>query len=125
MIRALLVCRNSHIVSKRWPESRVNARAPRIDYSYRALSSEGEPVTHTLDQDVQALKQWLRRAWRYLAQPSITRFDRQEMRQQMKLVEEKLRIALQKVAAANRIAAEAKLDLRSPRLDWHLLKIET
>jgi hypothetical protein len=81
-------------------------------------------VADTLDQDVQALEEWLRRAWRYLAQPSITRFDRQEMRQQMKLVEEKLCIGLQKVAA-NRIANDGKLDFRRPRPDWRLLKIDT
>ena len=52
-----------------------------------------------LDQDVQALKQWLGKAWHYLAQPAHTRFDRQEMRQQMKIVEVKLRLALQQVAA--------------------------
>ena len=57
---------------------------------------KGWPQVDTLDQDVQALKAWLTKAWRYLAQPSHTRFDRQEMRQQMKLVEAKLRIGLNK-----------------------------
>lgn len=52
----------------------------------------------TIDQDVQALKEWLRKAWRYLAQPAHTRFDRREMRQQMKLAEEKLRVVLRKAA---------------------------
>ena len=56
-------------------------------------------MADALDQDVQALKEWLAKAWRYLAQPALTRFDRQEMRQQMKLVEAKLRIGLRKVAA--------------------------
>jgi hypothetical protein len=82
-------------------------------------------VTDTLDQDVQALKEWLRQAWRYLAQPSLTRFAQKEMRQQMKLVDGKLRIALQKVAARDRIAKVGKADhLRPPRPDWRLLNID-
>ena len=56
-------------------------------------------MADTLDQDVQASKEWLKKAWRYLAQPAHTRYDRRAMRQQMKIVEGKLRIGLQKVAA--------------------------
>ena len=82
-------------------------------------------MADALDQDVQALKEWLAKAWRYLAQPALTRFDRQEMRQQMKLVEAKLRIGLQKVGARN-----ADCTARSDRSDriappnLHLLNIE-
>jgi hypothetical protein len=86
-----------------------------------------------LDQDVKALKEWLGKAWRYLAQPAHTRYDRQEMRQQMKLVEGKLRIGLQKVAARNKAALTLKpgdqiSSLRpvsgASLLDWRLLNIE-
>jgi len=82
-------------------------------------------VADTLDQDVQALKEWLKKAWRYLAQPAHTRYDRQEMRQQMKLVEGNLRIALQKVAAREKAAGAIKPgrpDLAPP--NWRLLKID-
>jgi hypothetical protein len=79
-------------------------------------------VADTLDQDVQALKEWLRKAWRYLAQPAHTRFDRQEMRQQMKLVEGKLRIALQKVAARDD-APTLTPDRPGASPDWRLLKV--
>jgi lysyl-tRNA synthetase class I len=85
---------------------------------------EGRAVADTLDQDVQALQEWLKKAWRYLAQPAHTRFDRQEMRQQMKLVEAKLRIGLQKVAArsaARHTATHARPGASPP--DWRLLKI--
>jgi len=78
-----------------------------------------------LDQDVQALQEWLRKAWHYLAQPAHTRFDKQEMRQQMKIVEAKLRIGLQKVAArdgAARSVAARRPDLVPP--NWRLLNIE-
>jgi hypothetical protein len=82
-------------------------------------------VADALDQDVQALKEWLAKAWRYLAQPAHTRFDGQEMRQQMKLVESNLRIGLQKVAArqnAARTAEPHRQDLTPP--NWRLLKID-
>jgi hypothetical protein len=81
-------------------------------------------VVDTLDQDVQALKEWLRKAWRYLAQPAHTRFDRQEMRQQMKLVEAKLHIGLQKAAAKNNAARTVKPSHLEPaRSNWRLLKV--
>jgi hypothetical protein len=54
-------------------------------------------MSDTLDQDVQALQEWLGQAWRYLAQPSFTRFQRQEMRNQMRLADAKLRAGLQKI----------------------------
>jgi ribosome recycling factor len=82
-------------------------------------------VANTLDQDVQALREWLRGAWHYLAQPSLTRYDRQEMRQQMKLVEEKLRIAIRNVAVkdtAARAVTSDHSDFAPP--NWRLLKIE-
>jgi hypothetical protein len=81
-------------------------------------------MADTLDQDVQALKEWLKKAWRYLAQPAHTRYDRREMRQQMKIVEGKLRIGLQKVAARDKAAGAVKLgppDLGPP--NWRLLKM--
>jgi hypothetical protein len=52
-----------------------------------------------LDQDVQALKEWLRSAWRQLAQSSMTRFDRQELRNYMRQAEVALQVASQRVTA--------------------------
>jgi hypothetical protein len=71
----------------------------------------------TLDQDVHALKQFLDKAWHYLASPSLSRFQRQEMRNQMRLTEEALRIALKKVAARDRALVpifNVRHKLRSP-----------
>lgn len=83
-------------------------------------------MVDTLDQDVQALREWLRQAWRYLAQPAHTRFDKQEMRQQMKIVEAKLRVGLQKVVA--RDSAARAVEPRRPDdpvpPNWRLLNIE-
>ena len=56
-------------------------------------------MADTLDQDVQALKEWLGSAWRFLADPSSTRFERQELRNYMKEVDAALRAGLQKIAA--------------------------
>jgi hypothetical protein len=51
-----------------------------------------------LEQDVQALKEWLRSAWRQLAQPSMTRFDRRELRNYMREAEAALRTGFEKLA---------------------------
>jgi hypothetical protein len=53
----------------------------------------------TLDQDVQALKEWLRSAWRQLAQPSMNPFDRRELRNYMREAEAALQIAYKRAAA--------------------------
>jgi hypothetical protein len=58
----------------------------------------GGPMGDALDQDVQALKEWLRSAWRQLAQPSMTRFDRRELRNYMREAEAALQIASERVA---------------------------
>jgi hypothetical protein len=60
-------------------------------------------MSDTLDQDVQALKEWLSQAWRYVAQPSLTRFQRQEMRNQMRLADAKLRAGLEKIASRDKL----------------------
>jgi hypothetical protein len=52
-----------------------------------------------LDHDVQALKEWLRSAWRQLAQSSMTRFDRQELRNYMRQAEVALQVASERVTA--------------------------
>jgi hypothetical protein len=49
------------------------------------------------------LKEWLVQAWRYLAQPSLTRFQRQEMRNRMSLADAKLRAGLQKIACRDKL----------------------
>ena len=56
-------------------------------------------MADSLERDVQALKEWLREAWRYLAEPSLTRFERQEVRNQMKQTDAELRACLQRLAA--------------------------
>ncbi len=71
------------------------------------LTLEGGPVADTLDQDVQALKDWLRSAWHHLAEPSITRYERRELRNSMKEADAALRAGLQKVAAREKARRES------------------
>jgi hypothetical protein len=58
-------------------------------------------MADTLNPDVQALKEWLRGAWRDLADPKLTRFEQRELRNYMKDAERALRVGLRQVAARN------------------------
>ena len=51
-----------------------------------------------LDSDVRAMQQWLRAAWKQLADPSMTTFSRRELRNQMKQCSADLRERLQMLA---------------------------
>jgi hypothetical protein len=84
-------------------------------------------MSDTLDQDVQALKEWLGQAWRYLAQPSLTRFQRQEMRNQMRLADAKLRAGLQKIASRDKLILTGNGDANRAGAQQHdhLLRVET
>ena len=72
-------------------------------------------MADTLDQDVQALKEWLRTAWRYLADPSVTRFERRELRNYMKEADAALRAGLQKLQPEIRSEGKNKQAL-APRI---------
>jgi hypothetical protein len=82
-------------------------------------------VADTLDQDVQALKEWLGTAWRYLGESSMTRFERQELRNYMKEVEAALRTGLQKIAARDSARMEKYGNYSWAQLpDFRILKVE-
>ena len=51
-----------------------------------------------LDHDVSVLKLWLRDAWRRISDPTITAYDRQEIRNYMKEAEAALRSGLKRIA---------------------------
>lgn len=55
-----------------------------------------------LDEDVRILKAWIDQAWRHLGQPTLTCFERREMRNQMKDADAALRLGLQKCAERDR-----------------------
>ena len=85
------------------------------------------PLAETLDQDVQALKEWLGRAWRYLADPAMTRIGRRELRYYMREAEAALRSGLQQRTARDRARREAYADCSSIRSspDFRVLNITT
>jgi DNA repair exonuclease SbcCD ATPase subunit len=82
-------------------------------------------MADSLERDVQALKERLRDAWSYLAKPSLTRFERQEIRNQIKQSDAELRACLQRLAAQYQ---ERSTDLDAvvrpePQLDFRILNI--
>ena len=79
-----------------------------------------------LDHDVQALKEWLRSAWRQLAQPSMTRSDRRELRTCMREAEAALQIAYKRAAArdgARRELSNAPIGSTPAAPDLRVLRI--
>jgi hypothetical protein len=57
----------------------------------------------SLDNDVRALKEWLSSAWFYLADPTLTTFDRRETRNYMKEAELALCTGLKRIADRDRL----------------------
>jgi hypothetical protein len=52
----------------------------------------------TVNSDVRTLKEWLRGAWRQLANPNLTRLEQRELRYYMRDVERALRAGLKQIA---------------------------
>ena len=52
-----------------------------------------------LDRSINELKQWLNGAWRHLAKPSLTKFERRELRNEIKQCNVELRRCLELVRA--------------------------
>ncbi len=76
-----------------------------------------------LDQ-VHALQVWLNAAWRRLADPSLSTFDRRELRNQMRLSEAELRIYFERRADGIRLQiarTEAAFAVKRPKPDLRLL----
>lgn len=76
-------------------------------------------------QDVHALKEWLRGTWRQLADPSLTSFDRREIRNCMKEAETAVNAGLRRVASREVDRREAeKVLVGSRRLDFRILRLD-
>ena len=50
-----------------------------------------------LDRNIHDLKEWLNGAWRHLAKPTLTKFERRELRNEMKQCHVELRRCLELV----------------------------
>lgn len=78
-----------------------------------------------LNPDVQALKDYLRGAWRQLANPNLTRLEQRELRYYMRDAERALRTGLTQLAA--REMARPRTESQSPagkRVNFRLLALD-
>ena len=79
-----------------------------------------------LDRDVEALGEWLRGAWLRLADPSLTPFDRREIRNYMKDAEIALSAGLKRITDRESARRNAERVVSgSRRLDFRILKLDT
>ena len=62
----------------------------------------------TVNSDVRTLKEWLRSAWRQLANPNLTLLEQRELRYYMKDVERALRTGLKQIADSDTARDEAR-----------------
>lgn len=82
-------------------------------------------MAETLEEDVLALSGWIRGAWRYLADPSLTSFDRREIRNYMKDAEIALHSGLKKISERARARREAeRVVLSHHRFDFRILRLD-
>jgi hypothetical protein len=78
-----------------------------------------------LDPDVQALKDYLRGAWRQLANPNLTRLEQRELRYYMKDAERALRAGLKQIAARDMVGRPVQRDSSAPRrMDFRLFRLD-
>jgi hypothetical protein len=83
-------------------------------------------MADSLNQDVESLRAWLRGAWLYLADHSLTSFDRREIRNYMKDAEIALGAGLRRIAERERVRREQeRVALGTRRPDFRILKLDT
>jgi hypothetical protein len=82
-------------------------------------------MTEDLDQDLQALKQWLRKAWSSLSDASLVPFERRELRNYMREAEIALGTGLKRVEQRERARREAEKVLTVRRhLDFRIIRLD-
>src|SRR5579871_1548925 len=82
-------------------------------------------MAQTLDEDVLALNGSIRGAWRSLADPSLTSYDRREIRNYMKDAEIALHAGLKQISDRERARREAeRVVTSSRRLDFRILMLD-
>ncbi len=79
-------------------------------------------VIDHLDQETCDLKDWLQTAWRRLADPSLTAFDRRELRNCMKEAEQTLRSAFARVSAQEIVPQQTTIAKR--RLNFRIVRLD-
>jgi hypothetical protein len=79
----------------------------------------------SLNDDVCALSEWLRNAWRYLADPKLTSFDRRETRNAMKEVELVLSAGIRRIADKERARRDAeRVSMARRPLDFRIIHLD-
>jgi hypothetical protein len=82
-------------------------------------------MADTLDEDLLALKEWLSGAWRRLSDPSLTSFERRELRNYMQPANDALRAGLKRIVDRSRAHRQAdKVAPAARRLDFRIIKLE-
>lgn len=81
-------------------------------------------MASTLDEDVRALKEGIRGAWRRLADPALTSFDRRETRNYMKEAELALSAGLKRIADRARPRREIETANLAKRLDFRIIRLD-
>lgn len=83
-------------------------------------------MTEAFDQDLQALKDWLRKAWCSLSKDSLVPFERRELRNYMREVELALGTGLKRVERTERLRREAERAVTVRRqLDFRIIRLDT
>jgi hypothetical protein len=78
-----------------------------------------------LNRDVCALKRWLDDAWRRISDPSMTAYERREIRNYMKEAETALRVGLKRIADQEAVKRETrKAILPNRRLEFRILQLD-
>lgn len=77
----------------------------------------------TSNPDVHSLKQWLRGAWRQLANPNLTRLEQRELRYYMRDAERALRAGLKQIADEMAKAEAKNAAPASKRPNFRLLQL--
>ena len=81
-------------------------------------------MASTLEEDVRALKAEIRAAWRRLADPALTSFDRRETRNYMKQAESALSAGLKHIAERARSRREAETAKFAKHLDFRIIRLD-
>ena len=94
----------------------------RLDFSVKAMWVL--TMASTLDEDVRALKAGIRGAWRRLADPALTSFDRRETRNFMKEAELALSAGLKRIADRERSRRQVETANSTKRLDFRIIQLD-
>jgi hypothetical protein len=91
---------------------------------FRLESYGGLKMASTLNEDVHALKAEIRGAWRRLADPALTSFDRRETRNYMKAAELALSAGLKRIADREQSRWAVDTASRARRLDFRIIQLD-